>query len=312
MKIVVIGYSKMFAAIIRAVLNSKHELVGVMRHERVKFSPLRLWFKDIINPSTDITFIKSKNLYEIKANSVNSEEFKNEILKLNPDIIFVASWGEKIKKEIYQLPKIATINIHPSLLPKYRGPNPYAQVLFNNEDKTGVTFHLVSDIIDGGAILFQQDFKILDSDDGESLRNKASELATLMCEKFLEKDENVVILPDQQNEKEATYQKALTLKDAILDFEQPAHLISKRIKGLYPWAKAFIDCSNRFLVVNKHSIEENTTTAQPKDIIKKNGRDISIVTVDNKIITFYDTKLVKTLFYPSTRLFIKFILGDKI
>lgn len=312
MKIVVIGYSKMFAAIVEAVLSSEHELVGVMRHERVKYNPFRLWLKDKLNPSNDISFIKSKKLYEIKQKSVNSQGFKKEILKLNPDIIFVCSWSEKIKKEIFQLPKIGMVNVHPSLLPKYRGPNPYAQVLFNNEKYTGVTFHLVDEGFDSGAILMQQDFKILDSDDGMSLRNKASALAAIMCKKFLEMFEKGVLTPESQNEKEATYQSAITPKDAILDLNLPSNLIIKRIKGLYPWAKAYLDCGKRFLQVQKYIVEENTFGTTPRTIISKSGRNISITTKDNKIITFIDTKLVKTIFSPSTRLFIKFGLGDKI
>ena len=312
MKIVVIGYSKMFAAIIEAVLSSGHELAGVMRHDRVKYNPLRLWFKDILNPSNDISFIKSKKLYEIKEKSVNSEGFKKKMIELNPDIIFVCSWSEKIKKEIYQLPKIGMVNVHPSLLPKYRGPNPYAHVLFNNEKVTGVTFHLVDEGYDSGGILLQQEFKILDSDDGMSLRNKASSLALIMCKEFLKYIESGVIYPETQNENEATYQKALTLKDAILDLSQPSNLIIKKIKGLYPWAKAYLDCNDRFLTVKKYTIEENIIGAEPRSVVGKSGRNVSIATVDNKIITFVDTKLVKTIFSPSTRLFIKYGLGDKI
>ena len=312
MKIAVIGYSKMFASVIEAVLESKHELVGVMRHDRVKYTPIKLFIKDRINPSNDYSFIKSEKLNEIKASSVNSEEFKREILRLNPDIIFVCSWSEKIEKEIFQLPKIGMINVHPSLLPKYRGPNPYAQVLFNNEKVTGVTFHLMSEKFDAGPILMQKEIKILDSDDGMSLRNKAAGLATIMCSEFLEKTKDSIITPIIQNEKEATYQGAITLRDTILDFNQPSNLIIKRIKGLYPWATAYLDCNGTFLKVKDYKVSENTFNAEPRTVVSKSGRNISVATVDNKILTFINTKLVKTLLSPSTRLFIKFGLGDKI
>ena len=312
MKIAVIGYSKMFASIIEAVLESKHELVGVMRHDRVKYKPIELFFKDRLNPSSDISFIKSKKLYEIKANSVNSKKFKDEIKNLEPDIIFVCSWSEKIKKEIFELPKIGMINVHPSLLPKYRGPNPYAQVLFNNEKYTGVTFHFVTEDFDKGPILMQKKIKILDSDDGASLRDKAAGLATVMCEEFLNTTEDSIITPIFQDEEQATYQPAITIKDTILDLNQPSELITKRIKGLYPWAKAYLHCNGKFLTVKKYNITENITNAEPRSVVYKNGRNISVVTVDNKIITFIDTKLVKTIFSPSTRLFIKYKLGDKI
>ena len=201
---------------------------------------------------------------------------------------------------------------HPSLLPKYRGPNPYAQVLFNNEKYTGVTFHFVTEDFDKGPILMQKKIKILDSDDGASLRDKAAGLATVMCEEFLNTTKDSVITPIFQDEKEATYQPALTIKDTILDLNQPSELIAKRIKGLYPWAKAYLYCNGRFLTVKKYNITENITNAEPRSVVNKNGRNISVVTVDNKIITFIDTKLVKTIFSPSTRLFIKYKLGDKI
>ena len=133
-----------------------------------------------------------------------------------------------------------------------------------------------------------------------------------MCEEILNNYESSVIIPVYQNEKEATYQRALTTEDAILDLSLPSNLIIKRIKGLYPWAKAYLDCNGHFLTVKKYRIDDNLTEAKPRSVVAKSGRNISVVTVDNKVITFIDTKLVKTLFSPSTRLFIKFGLGDKI
>ena len=88
--------------------------------------------------------------------------------------------------------------------------------------------------------------------------------------------------------------------------------MTKRIKGLFPWAKAYLYCNGHFLTVRDYKIEENITNAEPRTIVAKSGREISVATVDNKVITFIDTKLVKTLLSPSTRLFIKFCLSDKI
>lgn len=312
MKIVVIGYSKIFVSVIESVLASRHELLAVFRHDRVKYSPFTLFFKDIFNPSFDLSFIKSKKIREIIATSANSNKFKEEIEKLSPDIIFVCSWSEKIKKEIFDIPKIGTINVHPSLLPKFRGPNPYAQVLFNNEKYSGVTFHFMNEFFDAGPILIQEKFEIIDSDDGSSIKNKAAALTKIMCQKILSNTHETILSPYYQDESQATYQPALTLKDAILDFNLPSHALIKKIKGLYPWAKAFVDCNGHFLEVKSYKISDNFSNLPPKSIINKQGRNFSIVTIDNKIISFYNTKLIKTFFTPSTRLFIKFVLGDKI
>lgn len=84
-----------------------------MRKDTVKYHPLWRKIKDIINPSVEYNYIKSYSIPEIKARGVNTKEFKQALLKLNPDIILVGSWGEKISKEIYDFPKIAAINAHP-------------------------------------------------------------------------------------------------------------------------------------------------------------------------------------------------------
>ena len=168
-KIVIIGYGTMFAKLIAGCITAGYTPVGVLRHEKTKIPPFLLKIKDYIFPSKDKSLIAGYNLYEIDATSVNSEKFKKELIKLNTDIVFIASWSEKISKEIINVPKFAMINCHPSLLPKYRGPNPYAQVILYDEKKTGVTFHLVDENYDTGPILTQKEIPITENETGGSL-----------------------------------------------------------------------------------------------------------------------------------------------
>ena len=160
MRIVVVGYDKMFSNLILGSLESKNKVVGVFRHERVTIHPFLLFFKDIFAPGKDYSFIKSLKLKEIKARSVNSKTFKQEVLKLNPDIILVGSWSEKFKKPIIELPKIGTINCHPSLLPKYRGYGAVSEQFIRGVVYSGVTIYEYNGIIDGGDIIYQQEIKI--------------------------------------------------------------------------------------------------------------------------------------------------------
>ena len=111
MNIVVAGYDKMLAALISGAKLKGHNILGVFRIDRVKYSKFTLFFKDIFAPSVDYSFIKSHNLYDIKAKSVNSKEFINEIKHLNPDVILVGSWSEKFGAEILNIPKYGIINI---------------------------------------------------------------------------------------------------------------------------------------------------------------------------------------------------------
>ena len=95
MKIVIVGYGEMFNALITGVLNSGHEIAGVFRKENILYSPFRRLVYDWIMPSEDRLFVKSLGLNDIKAESVNSGKFIEEIKRLNTDIILVGSWGEK-------------------------------------------------------------------------------------------------------------------------------------------------------------------------------------------------------------------------
>ena len=116
LRVVIIGYGEMFTNLISGTLDSGMEIVGVLRKDSTKYPPFLRKLKDIFNPSIEYNYIKSYNLPEIHTNSVNSEKFRKELLRLNPDIILVGSWGEKFNKATYSIPKIATINAIISIL----------------------------------------------------------------------------------------------------------------------------------------------------------------------------------------------------
>jgi methionyl-tRNA formyltransferase len=193
--------------------------------------------KDILNPSLDYNYIKSYNLPEIHAPSVNSKEFRKALIKLNPDIMLVGSWGEKFEKETYDIPKIASINAHPSLLPKYRGPNPYFWVIKNQEQTSGVTFHLIDEGYDSGAILAQEEVKIYPSDTGESLKQRTVLTARgVVCELLKDLSEDIII-PLQQREENATY---FSHPDELeLNFKKSAEENLAAIKAIHPWNRAY-------------------------------------------------------------------------
>ena len=162
MKVILVGKGEMLANLIQGCMLAGVEIVGVFRYERLLYSSLRLFFHDFFSNSPDLTLIRKFNLRDINCKSVNSEKFRNEILKTNTDIVLVGTWREKFKKETIDMPVIGTINVHPALLPKYRGPNPYLQTIWHREKESGVTFHLMDEKFDSGAVLAQAKVEILD------------------------------------------------------------------------------------------------------------------------------------------------------
>lgn len=307
LKVVIIGYGTMFTNLIAGTLDANCEIVGVLRQERVKYHPFIRKIKDILNPSLEHNYIKSYNLPEIKARGVNTKKFKKELLKLNPDIILVGSWGEKLKKEIYDLPKIASINAHPSLLPKYRGPNPYFWTIRNLEQTSGVTFHLIDDGYDTGAILAQEEVKIYPSDTGQSLKDRTVLMARgVVCEllKALRED---IIIPLKQREDRASYYSHP--EGLELDFSKTAEENYALIRACYPWTKAYFFHNNTCLAALPEAVhidENNTEYTEAGTITETNEKNktVSILCADNKILTM-PVVLYSSRNKPFTRNYLK-------
>lgn len=299
----------MFANLILGCLESGHQVIGVFRHERVLYDNITLGIKDLIAPSKDKAFINSYKLHEITANSINSEAFRKEALKLNPDIILVGSWSEKICQKTINLPKIGCINCHPSLLPRYRGPNPYAQAIKNGETKTGVTFHLVDSGYDTGPILHQAEVNILPDDTGETLKTRCAITAKTEVMKLLNNLENEIIIPINQNERIASYQKQLCEDDILLDFTKTAIEIDRHIRALTPWLKCYIPYKNKFFQVNDYKIIDNKTDIKtPATIIKKESNSLYITCSDDKIIILENLKLLGDFSTILTKFYINLFL----
>lgn len=306
MKVVILGKGEMLANLIEGTLDADCEIVGVFRYERTALNPIHLFFHDFFKPSHDLTVIKQHKIKEIKCKSANSEQFKNEILKLNADVILVGTWKEKLKKEIIDLPTIATVNVHPSFLPKYRGPNPYLQTILNCETKTGITFHLMDRGFDSGAILAQKHIDIYPNDTSKELKERTVFQARLMCQEVLKKLEYGLIIPVVQKDKDATYYKNITPNDIMLDFKrEPSYKIHARIRALHPWLPAYYRHENKFYIPNPYKLtilnenetqkiinDKNLKHTKPSDIIDYNRKERSIIVLcnDNKSLKMQDIK----------------------
>lgn len=309
-KIFVVGYGEMFANIVLGAKDYGADVFGVLCDEQIKINSFLLFFKRLFFPSKDYSFIKSLKLKEFKYKSINSSELKKELLKYQPDFIFVASWSEKLKKEIIDLPKIATINVHPSLLPKYRGANPYHRVIANREQKTGITFHLVNEKLDSGEILLQKSVEILNTDNGKTLKNKCCKLARSGIVELLEALDKEIIIPIKQNEKEASYYPSINEKDVIIDFGKSAEEIDAQLRGLYPWSSGFFKVNSFYFRVVDYNIKDFKHGFKSGTILKKGYKSLSVALKGNKIIEFKKLKGITFLDTFVVPLYIKFFVRE--
>lgn len=296
MRVVILGKGLMLANIILGAIDAGAEIVGVFRYESTCNSRIRMLIDDFFKPAPDVTLIKSLNLRQIRFKSANDPLFRKFLITWNIDLIIVGTWKERISKQTFIIPKIATVNVHPSLLPKYRGPNPYLQTILHGEKYSGVTLHLMNQSYDCGAILKQEKVEILDSDTSKELREKSVRVArNLVCD-FLKDLDNRILMPIQQNEKYASYYPNISGDEKMLDFNfQTSDEISRTIRALHPFLPTYITYEDKFFVVNPYSFTVLNEECAEKSgsIIAKNSEksSLTIVCADKKAIRFSCLKL---------------------
>lgn len=318
MKVVIIGKGLMLSNMILGAVDSGAKIVGVLRYETTTSNRILQNLRDLLNPSYEYTLMKQLKVKNLDFKSVNSEDFRQFLIKNNIDMLLVGTWREKISPQTFNIPTIGTVNVHPSLLPKYRGPNPYLQTILNGEEFSGVTLHLVDSGYDTGAILLQEKVKILPTDTSKELRERTVLSARKLVTQLFNELNSNIITPIKQIEAKATYYKNITGLEKMLDFStQTADEISRTVRALHPFLPCYITHKSTFFVVNPYQIEileGKFTQNKPNDIISKSSREksLTIVCKDQSGIKFSDLMLYKgkflTEFYISNR--VKTIFGQ--
>lgn len=201
--------------------------------------------------------------------SIRTVEFANRIASQNPDIIVVVAFGHIIPKNILEIPKIAAINIHASLLPKYRGPAPIQWAIINGEIQTGVTTMLMDEGLDTGDILLTSKIKILSDDTSGTLHDRLANLSADVLIQTIERIESGDITPISQDHAQATYAPLLKKNDGRMNWEMPAPMLEAFVRGMTPWPGAFTFHGKKRLKIFKAMPMIIDTVEPPGTVIKR-------------------------------------------
>jgi methionyl-tRNA formyltransferase len=221
----------------------------------------------------------------IQPDDVNNEATLKTLQEIQPDVIITAAYGGYLKKTIRRLPSFGCLNLHPSLLPKYRGSAPINYTLFNGDKITGNTIFRIVAKMDAGPILSQRKMKIEPSDCYTSLYQKLSEAGASEVLEVLKKLENNEIVPVPQSHQQATFSRKLKKEDFWLNWNEPAEKIYNKVRGLaeIPGAVAAFK-GNRIKIIEVEILPEKS----PKnpgtilEVIKNVG--LKVCTADNNIL----------------------------
>lgn len=223
-RVLFVGIPDMAYICLDGLLMSETNIVGVIGPK--KDHPTYSDFKN---------FVKSRNLNFIEYNDLKDEGFIAEVKGLNADIAVVCSFNYKIPKVLLDTVKDGFINTHPSLLPNYRGANPYVHVILNNEEFTGVTLHFMDEEFDTGDIILQARLPISPMETMGTLFNRLNLLGLELLIKVLNVHERGTIPRIKQPEGEFIRGRSLSEADFFIDFDDTAEGIGRFIRALNPF-----------------------------------------------------------------------------
>jgi methionyl-tRNA formyltransferase len=233
MKIIYCGCGKFGIDSLNALKASKHQLVHIITHpakqagrgQKLRPNDVELWAGENNIPFTAIE-------------DINSPEGIELVKKLSPDLLVVIAFGQKISDEIISIPPKGAINVHGSLLPKYRGAAPINWAIINGEKITGISIITLAQTMDAGEILAKAELKIADDDTADIVHDALGKLAASVLVKTIDKIEAETAEYEKQDSSKATKAPKLKKSDGLLDFAATAEQLHNKVRGLWPWPAA--------------------------------------------------------------------------
>jgi methionyl-tRNA formyltransferase len=180
-----------------------------------------------------------ENLAVLQPERARSEAFVAQLKELRPDLIVVAAYGQILPPAVLEVPRLGCVNVHTSLLPKYRGAAPIQWAILNDESETGVTIMKMDAGLDTGAVLAQAATPIAPEDDAPSLHDRLARLGADLLVKTIPDYASGKIIPRPQPVAGATYARKITREDGRLNWPVPARALWNRVRALKPWPGTF-------------------------------------------------------------------------
>ncbi|QWU98511.1 methionyl-tRNA formyltransferase [Francisella salimarina] len=288
LNIVFAGTPDISAQVLKDLYQSQHNIQAVLtqpdrakgRGKKIQFSPVK---EVAIANNTPVlqplSFKKDPQVLE-------------QIRELKPDVIVVIAYGIIVPQEFLDIPKYGCLNIHVSLLPKWRGAAPIQRAIQAGDSKTGICIMQMDAGLDTGDILNTLEIKIQDTDTSQSLHDK---FAKLSIKPLLETLENIDTIKSQHQQGEPTYAHKITKQEGLIDFTKSAKEISCHIRAFTPWPSAFFMLEGEQVKVGDFEILEKSADDEVTAIIDitKNGFDIA---TNDRIIRF------KQLQFPNKKM----------
>jgi methionyl-tRNA formyltransferase len=202
-----------------------------------------------LQPSAVKQMVMAKGLPVLQPERARSPEFLDQLRQLQPELIVVAAYGQILPQAILDLPRYGCLNVHTSLLPKYRGAAPIQWAILNGDAETGVTIMQMDAGLDTGSILTAERTAITPDDDAQTLHDRLAQMGARLLVGTIPGYIAGTVVPRPQPAGGASYARKITKDDGHLDWNKPATQLWNQVRGLTPWPGAFTDLAGHAKLV---------------------------------------------------------------
>lgn len=279
MNIVFMGTPEFALPTLKALHHSSHSIQAVItqpdkpkgRGQKLIVSPIKQYALD-------------SNLPILQPKTVNAPEFIDSLMKNRPDIIIVVAFGQILSETFLKIPKRFCINLHSSLLPKYRGAAPIHRSILNGDTRTGVTTMIMDKGMDTGDILLMQETPVHETDNAQTLHDTLSEMGGALVLETLKRLEENTLLPVPQDHSQATYAGKLKKEEGLIHWEQSATTLFNQVRGLTPWPGSYTLFNKKRLRIIKTKVATGSPDDKPGQVARVTDRGIEVGTGDGRLV----------------------------
>lgn len=270
MRVIFMGTTDFSKVVLEELIKEEYEIVGVVTQPDRPFGRKKKLKAPIVKEvalENNILVMQPENI----------KKSIDDINALDADLIVTCAYGQIVPIEVLNHPKYKSVNVHASLLPKYRGGAPIHWSIINGENKTGLTLMQMDEEMDSGDIITQREVTIEDTDTMGDVERKLIEQSKLLINVDLKAYLNGEVSPRKQKEDEVTYAYTIRKKDEYIDFNRDVEMVYNHIRGLIPWPVSYSLYNGDRVKFHDVTMTREVLNVEPKTILSvhENGVDIA-------------------------------------
>lgn len=280
MRIVFMGTPDFSVPTLEKIIEAGHEVIGVVTQpDRAKGRGKKVLYPPVKEKALE------HGLSVYQPRRAREPEFIEQMRQLNPDVMVVVAFGQILPKELLDIPKYGCVNVHASLLPKYRGAAPIQWAVINGDKESGVTIMRMNEGLDTGDMIDKVVVPLDENETGGSLFDKLSAAGAKLCAEVLEKLENGTAVFEKQPELSTTdYAAMIDKKMGKINWERPAKEIEQLIRGLNPWPSAYTSVNGKNLKLWTASVVHEAGNGVPGEILEAGKEGLLVKTGDGLLL----------------------------